>query len=80
MKTEEALAIAAQAKPIRRQPLDKLHDSAADIAAGVTALAKRFDVMGGTIVEMQKRIDQAAADVEFIQNFHPGQPLRRMHS
>jgi hypothetical protein len=76
--TAEALAIAAQAKPIRREPLDKLHDSS--IAAAADALAKRYDAMGGTLVKAQAQLNQLAADVEFVQNFVPGQTPRRMHS
>jgi hypothetical protein len=78
MTLTDALKIADQAKPIRRQPLDKLHSTS--IAAATDALTKRFDAIGGTVGDMQKRIDQAAADVEFIQNFVPGQPSRRMQS
>jgi len=81
MTTNEALAIAAQAKPTRRKPLDKLVNAttAADVSAGVTALTKRFDAMRSTVAEMQTRIDQAVADVEYLREFQPGQP-RRMHS
>jgi hypothetical protein len=65
MTTAEALAIAAQAKPKHRQPLDKLQGSnaAAQIAVGVAALNKRFDAMGGTVADMQKQIDRARAGV-----------------
>lgn len=63
--TAEALAIAAQAKPIRHRPLDKLHDSAvANVATGATELAKRFDIMGHAVSDMQKQIDRAKAGVE----------------
>jgi hypothetical protein len=65
MTIAEALAIADQAKPIRRQPLDKLHDSSvANVATGVTELAKRFDIMGHTASDMQKQLDRAKAGVE----------------
>jgi hypothetical protein len=74
----EALAVAAQAKPIRRQPLDKLHGNG--MAAAVDALAKSYDAMGGTLAKTQVHLNQLAADVEFLENFQPGQPLRRMHS
>jgi len=83
MTTEQAITLANQVKrPHQRRPLDKLHGSttANDISAGVTELAKRFATIGGTIAEMQTRIDQAAADVEFIKSFDPSQPPRRMHS
>jgi hypothetical protein len=66
MTTDEAIAIAAQAKPIRRQPLDKLggtNANAAAAAAHIETLKKRFDVMGGTVAEMQKQLDRAKAGV-----------------
>ena len=40
MTTAEALAIAAQAKPIRRQPLDKLHGTVPTTFRRLTATAK----------------------------------------
>ena len=83
MITAEALAIAALAKPKQpdRIPMDKLHRATAEgISAGVADLAKRYATMVGTVADMQRRIDQAAADVEFIKNYEPGQPPRRMHS
>ncbi len=74
MTLAEALAIAAQANPKHRRPLDKLQGSAAvaDVSAGVTALTKNYAVMGGTVAEMQKRLDQARADLDHIQN-NPGE-------
>jgi hypothetical protein len=65
MTTDEALAIAAQAKPKHRQPLDKLHDSAtaAQLSAGTAALNKRFDGMSGTVADIQNQIDRARAGV-----------------
>lgn len=82
MTLTDALKIAAQAKPIRRQPLDKLHGSTTttDVSASVSALLKSYAAIGGTAVEIQKRLDQLAADVEFVQDFQPGQPVRRIHS
>ena len=81
MTTHEALMIAAQAKPRRRQPLDKLQGStAADLSAGVTALSKSFDALGGALTEAQAQLSQIAADVEYLENFKPGSPVRRMHS
>jgi hypothetical protein len=77
MTTAEALAIAEQAKPIRRQPLDKLHSS---MAAAADALAKSYDAMGGTLVKAQVQLNQLAAEVEFIRDFQPDQSIRRMHS
>lgn len=65
MTIEEAIALANRSKPIRRQPLDKLHDSAvANLATDVTELAKRFDIMGHAVSDMQKQLDRAKAGVE----------------
>jgi hypothetical protein len=84
MTTEQAIELGNQVRrPAQRRPLDKRQGSSAtaeDISAGVTALAKSYATMGGTLADMQRRIDQAAADVEFIKHFEPGQPPRRMHS
>jgi hypothetical protein len=68
MTLQEALAIAAQARPKHRQPLDKLQTgiSADQIAAGVTALNKSYDAMGGTVAEMQKQLDRARAGVALV--------------
>jgi hypothetical protein len=78
---QEALAIAAQAKPTQkhRPPLDKLHAStgAGQFHADVEALSKRFDGMGEAALGLQKRIDQIAADVEYLENFKPGAPPRK---
>jgi hypothetical protein len=65
MTLQEALAIAAAAKPNRRQPLDKLQAStiAGQLSSGVTALSKRFDGMGGTVTDIQKQIDRARAGI-----------------
>ena len=78
MKTAEALAIADQAKPIRRKPLDKLQGSS--IAAAADALAKSYDAMGGTLTRAQAQLNQLAADVEYVRDYQPGQTPRRMHS
>jgi hypothetical protein len=65
MTLAEAFKIAEQAKPKRRQVLDKLHGTAAagQFSADVAALSKRFDAMGGTVADMQKQIDRARAGV-----------------
>ena len=65
MTLQEALAIAAQAKPKHRQPLDKLQASttAEQLSADVAVLSKRFDGMGGTVADMQKQLDRARAGV-----------------
>jgi hypothetical protein len=70
MTLKEALAIAAQVKPKHRQSLDKLQGSTtvADVSAGVTTLRKSFDAMGGTVGDMQKRLDQMRADLDHIEN------------
>jgi hypothetical protein len=74
MTLAEALAIAAQAKPKHRQPLDKLQGSTtvADVTAGGTALTKSYAALGGTVADMLKRLDQARADLDHIQN-NPGE-------
>ncbi|SDP49442.1 hypothetical protein [Afipia sp. GAS231] len=81
MTLQEALAIAAQAKPKHqhRQPLDKLQGSsaAAQLATDATALSKRFDSVEETASSLQKRVDQIAADVEYLENFKPGAPARK---
>jgi hypothetical protein len=82
MKIEEAIAIANKAKP-RPKPrvaMDKLQGSvtAGQFTAGAASLAKRYDAMGETFSGLQKRLDQIAADVEYLQTFQPGQPPRRL--
>jgi hypothetical protein len=74
MTLKEALTIGEQAKPTHRQPLDKLQGSTtvANLSAGVIALTKSYAAMGGTVAEMQKRLDQARADLDHIQN-NPGE-------
>lgn len=86
MNTEEAInvAIAAtideQAKP-HRQPFNKLQAStaAAEFASGVADLSKSFGKLGSVIADMNKRIDQIAADVEFLQNSFETHPNRRLN-
>jgi hypothetical protein len=75
MTLAEALAIAEQAKPKHRQPLDKLQRSAAVAkhVAGVAALAKRFEKLGADVFEMQKRIDQIEAGLMRVED-HLNQP------
>jgi hypothetical protein len=87
MTLQEALAIAAGAEPAaqakpkhqHRQPLDKLQETGAadQFASSVSALSKRFDGLEETASSLQKRIDQVAADVEYLENFTPGSPPRR---
>ena len=43
-------------------------------------LAKSFGALGSTIADMHKRIDQIAADVEYLQNLTPNSSIRRIHS
>jgi hypothetical protein len=85
MTPEQAIAFANQIKrPQQRQPLDKLQGNrtaAAELSAGVTALAKRYSDLGDSLSKMKTRIDQLEADVEYLQTtFTPGSPIRRMHS
>jgi hypothetical protein len=79
MTTDEALAIAARAKPKHRQPLDKLQGStsAAQLSAGADTLNKSFDAIGGTLAKARSQLAQIAADVEYLENFTPGAPPRR---
>lgn len=72
MTLSEALAIAAQAKPKHqhRQLLDKLQGSStSEHALSLQKLAE-------TTSSLQKRLDQIAADVEFLSNT-PGSFSRR---
>lgn len=84
MTLQEAFKIARDAKP-KKQPariaLDKLHGSsaAAQLAAGATALSKKFEVVGLALDGMRKRLDRLEEAVEYLQG-PPGQPLRRFHS
>lgn len=73
MTTEEALAIAAQAKPTHRQPLDKLQ-----YAAKVADLSKRFDALAGDVADIRKSLDQMRADLDHIEN-NPGAKRRTVH-
>ena len=58
----------------------KRDDALAKFSVGVAVLSKSYDVMGSTVNDMQKRLDQAAEDVEFLQNFNPSAPIRRFHA
>jgi hypothetical protein len=73
MTLQEALAIAAWAKP-HRHPLDKLSGSnaLAKHVSGVAALSKRFDKLGTDISGIQKRLDKIIVDLDHVENF-PGQ-------
>jgi hypothetical protein len=70
MTLQEALEIARTAQPLRRATFDKLQ-SADQIALGAAALAKTYDAMGGTVADMQKRLDQIRADLDHVEN-NPG--------
>jgi hypothetical protein len=80
MTLAEALAIAAQVKPKHQQPLDKLQGTVTveQFSSGVTALSKSYAAMGGTVADLRKRVDHIAADVEYLENFTPGAPPRRL--
>jgi hypothetical protein len=81
----EAIAFAEEVKSSRHKPsartaFNKLQGSATAVdrfAAGVVALSKSYDAMGGTVAGMQKRIDQMRADLDHAVN-SPGQ--RRLQS
>jgi hypothetical protein len=70
MTLQEALAIAAQAKPRHRQPLTKRQAStiAKRLSAGTDTLNKRFNDMGGALADMQKQLDRARAGVTLYAN------------
>jgi hypothetical protein len=80
MTTDEALAIAAQAKAKHRQPLSKRQAStiAKRLSVGAAELNKRYDVMGGSLEKAQAQLGQIAADVEYLENFTPGSLPRRL--
>ena len=79
MTTAEAIAIAAQAKPTQRQPLDKLQGSAAgDFSARAEALSKRFDELSGDIAGIRKSLEQMRADLDHCEN-RPGEKRRIVH-
>ncbi len=73
MTTEEALAIAAQAKPKDRQPLDKL--TAGNFSARAEALSKRFDELAGDVADIRKSLEQMRADLDHCEN-RPGEKRR----
>ena len=70
MTLQEALAIAAQAKPKHRQPLTKRQAStiAKRLSAGTDTLHKSFDAMTGTLTDLQKQLDRARAGVTLYAN------------
>jgi len=76
MKLHEALAIADQAKPTHRQPLDKLQIN--QFSAGVTALSKRFDGLAGDVAGIRKSLDQMRADLDHMEN-NPGAKRKIIH-
>jgi hypothetical protein len=82
MTLAEALKIAEQAKPKlkARVAMDKLQGSAtaAQFTARVEALNKSFDAVGQALSGLKRRLNQIEADVEYLQNFQPGQPPRRL--
>jgi len=82
MTLQEALAIAEQAKPQHRQPFNRLQGTttAADLTTGVTALSKSYAAMGNSLSGMTMRLAKIAADVEYLENFTPNAPIRRMLS
>jgi hypothetical protein len=78
MTLEEAIAIAGRVKP-KRPLLDKLHASPEEgqTTHKAAALRKRLDGMVEPVADLQKRVDQIAAEVEYLENFKPGIPRRR---
>lgn len=79
MTLQEALSIAAQAKPRHRQPLTKRQAGtlAKRLSLGAAELTKQYDVVGGTLAKARSQLDQIAADVEYLENFTPGSLPRR---
>jgi hypothetical protein len=67
MTLQEALDIARHAKPRHRAPFEKLQ------GGGPAA-----DAIAETASVLTKRVDQIQADIEYLQNFKPGMPVR-MH-
>lgn len=65
-----------------RRRFDKLQrdDALTKFSVGVADLSKNYDVMGSTVNDMQKRLDQAAVDIEYLENFTPNSPIRRFQS
>jgi capsule polysaccharide export protein KpsE/RkpR len=77
MTLQEALAIARDAKPLRRASLDKLQGSTteAKLSTGVAQLSKRYDAMGGTVADMQKQLAQIEVGLARVEDhFNPSQP------
>ena len=70
MTLQEALAVAAQAKPKPRKPLTKrqVNTFAKQLTAGTDTLNKSYDAMSGTLAEMQKQLDRARAGVSLYAN------------
>jgi hypothetical protein len=72
---QEAIALANRVKPLPRAALDKLGN------VQLTALEKRWwNGLIENVTDVQQRLDQVAADVEFLSTLTPGQPPRRLHS
>ena len=82
MTLADALKIAEQVKPKHRQPLDKLQGSttAGQLSADVTALSKSYAAMSNNLAGMTAQLAKIAADVEYLENFTPNSPIRRMQS
>lgn len=68
MTLQEALTIAEQVQP--KRPLHKLQPgtTADHVAAGVAALNKRYDVMGGTVAGIQKQLTQIEAGIARVED------------
>ena len=87
MTLTEALSFADEVKSRRHQPVartafkkQQAGTMTDKITAGVTALAKSYRAMGGTLVKAKAQLSQIAADVEYIENFTPNSPIRRFYA
>ena len=65
MTLQEALDIARHAKPRPRAAVEKLH-----------SIGPAMGAIGELASTLAKRVDQIQADVEYLQNFKTGMPVR----
>jgi hypothetical protein len=80
--TEEAIRFANEVKsrrssPVARVDFNKLQGNRSSPV--LTALEKRWwSGLIENVTDVQQRLDQIAADVEFLETFTPGAPPRRL--
>jgi hypothetical protein len=87
MTLTEAISLADEVqsrrhRPVARVAFNKLQGSATtgDFSARAEALRKSRDRIGNGLSDMTMQLSKIAADVEFLQNFSPSSPIRRMQS